>query len=163
MGKNELKTIKSTNRFNEYFSEKNISNQTKEKLKTTDILAVPIRYNDGEYYFAQETINFLKFCKQKSPGYTADILSDGDIKIRSLHSFDIWMPIIWVGSSLALPVIVNLVSNYIWEKLRGREQEDAKVNVTIMVQRGRNTTELHYDGDAKTFKETFEKIDITKV
>ena len=30
---NELKTIKSTNRFNEYFSEKNISNQTKEKLK----------------------------------------------------------------------------------------------------------------------------------
>ena len=86
-----------------------------------------------------------------------------NIKIRSLHSFDIWMPIIWVGSSLALPVIVNLVSNYIWEKLRGREQEDAKVNVTIMVQRGQNTTELHYDGDAKTFKETFEKIDITKV
>lgn len=163
MKKDDLIITESTNLLNKYFVEKEVSEQTKEKLNTTDILVVPIRYDDGEYYFAQETISFLKYCRKTDPEHSADVLSDGDIKLRSLHSFDIWMPVIWIGSSIVLPLVINLVSNYIWEKMRGREQEDAKVNITIMVQQGKNTKELHYNGDAKTFCETFEKIDITKL
>ncbi|WP_061215360.1 hypothetical protein [Syntrophomonas wolfei] len=163
MKKDDLIITESTNPLNKYFVEKEVFEQTKEKLNTTDILAVPIRYDDGEYYYAQETISFLKYCRQTDPEHSADVLSDGDIKLRSLHSFDIWMPVIWIGSSIVLPLVINLVSNYIWEKMRGREQEDAKVNITIMVQQGKNTKELHYNGDARTFSETFEKIDITKL
>lgn len=161
--KDDLIITESTSPFNNYFAEKEVSEQTKEKLNTTDILAVPIRYDDGEYYFAQETISFLKYCRQTNPENTADVLSDGDIKLRSLHSFDIWMPVIWIGSSIALPLVVNLVSNYIWEKMRGREQEDVKVDITIMVKQGKKIKELHYNGDAKAFKETFDKIDIMKL
>ena len=165
MKKDDLIIRESTNllNLNKYFIDRGISEQTKEKLNTTDILAIPIRYDDGEYYFAQETINFLKYCRQTKPEYSADVLADGDIKLRSLHSFDIWMPVIWIGSNIVFPIVINLVSNYIWEKMRGREQEDTKVNITIIVQQENEIKELHYDGDAKTFSERFEKIDIMKL
>lgn len=103
------------------------------KWKTIDFLAVPTRYEDQRYYFAQETVDFLKYCRIESPEHTFDILSDETAQIRSLHSFDIWMPVIWVASNVLLPLAVELISNYIWEKLKGREEEPAKVDVTLLV------------------------------
>ena len=68
------------------------------------------------------------------------------------------MPAIWVASSVLLPFAINMVSNYIWEKLKGRENEPAKVDVIFFVKKGNTEKTIHYSGDAKTFKETFEKI-----
>lgn len=149
--------------FEEYFKAENISDDTKEKLEQVDILVVPARYAENEYYFAQETIEFIKFCREREDKYKIDILADGDIKIRSLHSFDIWMPIIEVLSDVAFNIAIGLVANYIYDKLKGREHECAQVDVTFVVKNGKNSKELHYRGDAKTFKENFEKIDLNKM
>ena len=92
-----------------------------------------------------------------------DILSDGDITVRSLHSFDIWMPIIFIAQSVLLPFAINMVSNYIWEKMKGRETENAEVDMTFIVKNGKKEKSIHYKGDAKTFKESFEKIDLNKM
>ena len=149
--------------FTGYFESKGISSEVQSKLDTVDILAVPTVYEENNYFFAQETVDFIKFCRSTSPEYTFDILAEEDIQIRSLHSFDIWMPIIWVGSSILLPFAINMVSNYIWEKLKGREKEPAQVNVTFYTKDGKKEKAIHYSGDAKTFKETFEKIDLNKM
>ncbi len=156
--------IRTTNfLWDEYFEKKFISQETQNKLLTTDFLAIPIKYAENEYYFAQETIDFLKFCKQNSKEYSFDILADGDIEIRSLHSFDIWMPVIFIASEILLPIIVNIVSGYISNKMQGREKEDAQVDVTFIVKRDEEEKSLHYKGDAKTFKESFEKIDLNRM
>lgn len=63
-------------------------------------------------FFSQETINFLKFCRQNDSEHNYDILVDGDIKVRSLHSFDIWLPIIWIANSILLPMVINMVITY---------------------------------------------------
>lgn len=76
-------------KYDDYFEKENISKETRDKLSTGDIVALPSCYQDGEYYFSQETINFFKFCKQNDSEHNYDILADGDIKVRSLHSFDI--------------------------------------------------------------------------
>lgn len=149
--------------FEKYFETDKISHQTQSKLLNTDIIAVPSLYADNEYYFAQETIDFIKFCRATDLKNSIDILADGDIKVRSLHSFDIWLPVIFVASNVFLPLIINLVSNYIWEKIKGREHEEAKVNVTFIVKHGDEQKELHYHGDAKIFKEAFDKIDINNM
>lgn len=83
--------------FNEYFDICNASDETKEKFETKDFLVVPSKYQDKEYYFAQETIDFIKYCRLNDAEHTYDVLADGDISVRSLHSFDIWMPVIWVA------------------------------------------------------------------
>ena len=114
------------------------------------------------FYFAQESINFIKFCRNSSDK-RIDILSDGDIQVRSLHSFDIWLPVIWVATSVLLPLAINLVSNYIYDKLKGREEEASQVDVTFIVKREEEEKCLHYKGDAKTFKDKFDKIDLNNL
>ena len=71
--------------FEKYFDTYKISHQTQSKLLNTDIIAVPSLYADNEYYFAQETIDFIKFFRATDLKNSIDILSDGDIKVRSLH------------------------------------------------------------------------------
>ncbi len=150
-------------KYDDYFSAENISQTSKDKLWTTDIVAVPLRYQDDEYYFAQETVDFLKYCRQNDLTHSYDILADGDIKIRSLHSFDIWMPIIWIAQSVLLPMAIDMVCNYIREKRKGHEKEDTQVDVTFIVKSKGKEKFIHYKGDADTFKEKFEKIDINKI
>ena len=132
------------------------------KIEENEFVAVPASYEQG-HFFAQETIDFLKFCRENDSNHKYDILSDGDITVRSLHSFDIWMPIIFIAQSVLLPFAINMVSNYIWEKMKGRETENAEVDMTFIVKNGKKEKSIHYNGDAKTFKESFEKIDLNKM
>lgn len=149
--------------FSDYYAQKNISLAAQAKFEDIDFLAVPVRYKEHEYYFAQETIDFLKFCRNQSSEHSFDVLADDDIQIRSLHSFDIWMPIIWVASSVLLPFAINMVSSYVYDKMKGREKEDVNIDVSFYVKRDNEEKYIHYSGDAKTFKENFEKIDLNKM
>ena len=145
----------------DYYSTNSISPKTQDKMNENDFVILPSKYDDS-YYFAQESINFIKFCRNSSDK-RIDVLSDGDIQVRSLHSFDIWLPVIWVAKNVLLPFVISLVSNYIYDKLKGREEEEAQVEVTFIVKGKNNEKSLHYKGDAKTFKETFNKIDINNL
>ena len=149
--------------YSDYYAQKKISPETRRKFVSSEFLAIPARYGKNEFYFAQETIDFIKFCRNHSPEHSFDVLADDDIKIRSLHSFDIWMPIIFIAQSVLLPFAINMVSNYIWEKMKGRETENAEVDMTFIVKNGKKEKSIHYKGDAKTFKESFEKIDLNKM
>ncbi|KUO76673.1 MAG: hypothetical protein APF77_01465 [Clostridia bacterium BRH_c25] len=150
--------------FEKYFSDYSISNVTKDKLNGTDILILPSPYENSKYYFAQEAVSFVKYCRSINNDVKTDILADEDkIEVRALHSFDIWMPIIWIASDIILPTTIGLVANYIYERMKGREKEDCTVKVSFIIRDGKKTKELHYDGDARAFKETFEKIDIHKL
>ena len=131
-------------------------------MNQNDFMVLPTKYDDNHFYFAQESINFIKFCRNSSDK-RIDILSDGDIQVRSLHSFDIWLPVIWVATSVLLPLAINLVSNYIYDKLKGREEEASQVDVTFIVKREEEEKCLHYKGDAKTFKDKFDKIDLNNL
>ena len=159
----KIKVLNSKTDFIKYFETETISDNTQKKLKTIDFLAVPAQHSDNEFYFAQETIDFIKFCRQNDANHTYDVLADGDIKVRSLHSFDIWLPIIWIATEILLPIAIDVVGDFIKSKLKGREKEDANVDVTMIVKRKDEEKTIHYSGDAKTFKETFEKIDLNKM
>lgn len=159
----KIEALNSHTNFIKYFETETISDNTQKKLDTVDFLAVPAQHSDNMFYFAQETIDFIKFCRQNDTNHTYDILADGDIKVRSLHSFDIWLPVIWIAKEILLPIAITLVADFIKSKLKGREKEDAKVDITMIVKRKDEEKTIHYSGDAKTFKETFEKIDLNKM
>lgn len=160
---NPINILNTNTSFDDYFCRSSISEETQNKLTTTDFLIVPTEYRDASFYFAQESISFIKFCRQNDPEHSYDLLADSDIQVRSLHSFDIWMPVIWIASEILLPFVVNMVSSYIYDKLKGREKEEAKVDVTFIVKRENEEKTIHYSGDAKTFKESFEKIDLNNM
>ncbi len=159
----KIKVINSNTSFSEYFELESISDNTRKKLETVDFVAVPAKYGDNDFCFAQETIEFIKFCRQNDTHHSYDILADADIKVRSLHSFDIWAPIIWIATEILLPIAINIVGDFIKSKLKGREKENANIDITMIVKRKHEEKTIHYSGDAKTFKETFEKIDLNKM
>lgn len=158
MGDN-IKILSSCADYNDYCIKNGISLG---KLEENDIIAIPALYNQ-DYLFAQETVDFIKYCREKDNEHKYDILSDGDIRVRSLHSFDIWMPIVLITQSVLLPFAINIVSNYIWDKLKGREQDEAEVDMTFIVKEGNKEKSIHYKGSAKEFKESFEMIDLNKM
>ena len=159
----ELEIVSGKSPLEKYFEVETMSDNAQRKLETVNFLAVPAKHVDGEFYYAQETIDFIKFCRQNNPDHSFDVLADGNVKLRSLHSFDIWLPIIWVATEVLLPIAINVVSNFISDKLKGREKEEANVDVTMIVKRKNEEKTIHYHGDAKTFKESFEKIDLNKM
>ena len=161
--KNEIIISETEVDYSDYFERKNLTQETREKFSSVDFLVLPIKYGKNEYYFAQETVDFIKFCRTSSKDYSFDVLADENIEVRSLHSFDIWMPVIWVASSVLLPFAINMVSSYIYDKMKGREKDDANVDVTFLVKKGDEEKYIHYSGDAKLFKEKFEKIDLNKM
>lgn len=137
-----------------------------EEIKIDDftshgILLVP-HINNGNYLFAQETINFAKFCNEKTNDDIVSVLANGDIVIRDLHSFDIYLPIIQIVSDLVIQIAVNLISSYIYDKLKGRN-EAANVDFTMYIKTNKTKKKLHYKGDAKTFAEYIKIIDINKL
>lgn len=150
--------------FEEYFNNYSVSENTQNKLNELDILVLPHPYKNSKYYFAQEAVGFVKYCNSLNDDVQIDILADIDkVEVRALHSFDIWMPIIWIANAIVFPIVIGLVTNYIYDRMKGRENEDCTVKITFIIKDGKKTKELNYDGDAKTFKETFEKIDISKL
>lgn len=146
----------------EYYEKDSLSEECQKKIGTTDILIMPYKYNE-EFYFADETVSFYKFCKSRNVKYNIDILADENVKVRSLHSFDIWMPLIFVATNILLPIAINIVSDYIIQKRKGREDEPCDVDITFKVKHGDDFKELRYKGSAEAFKDNFEKIDINNL
>ena len=95
--------------------------------------------------------------------FSIDILDNEDIKIRSLHSFDIFMPILWVTAEVLLPIAINLVSNFIYDKMKGREHEEANVELSFIVERNNEKKMLHYKGPASEFEKEFKAIDLSEL
>lgn len=128
-----------------------------------DCVVLPSPYRDNECYYAQETVDFVKFVRESNEDIVISILSDGDIEIRSLHSFDIFMPAILIVREALLSIVTNLVSNYITDKMRGRESEEATVDVTFVVNRNDENKVLTYHGPAREFRDTFKSIDLNEL
>lgn len=146
----------------EYYEKDSISEECQKKIETSDILILPYKYNE-DFYFADEAVSFYKYCKNKNLEQNIDILADDNIKVRSLHSFDIWMPLIFIAKEILLPIAIAIVSDYIIQKRKGREEEPCDVDITFKVKHGDDFKELHYKGNAEAFKENFEKIDINNL
>lgn len=49
----------------DYYSINSISPETQEKMNQNDFMVLPTKYDDNHFYFAQESISFIKFCRRK--------------------------------------------------------------------------------------------------
>lgn len=137
--------------------------KSRETLDNYDCIVLPSPYKENEYYYAQETIDFIKFCRESDDQFTIGTLNDGNVEIRSLHSFDIFMPILWITTEMLLPIASGIVSNYIFDKMKGREHEEANVELSFIVNHNDEKKMLHYKGPANEFKEAFDTIDLSKL
>ena len=127
-------------------------------ISCNDVLAIPGLKKKGEYVFEDETISFIKYCRKNDHEHKFDILSKGDIKLNSLHSVDLLFPVLVISQQVMLPAVLNLLTSYIYDRIRVYKNTAFGVKVSIVYGDETNNTRIDYNGPAKDFHEVVEAI-----
>lgn len=125
----------------------------KEQLMNSDLIFLPNSFLQSKKSgsFASETSDIVKFAHLRHPDLKISLYRDGSEKqIDVLHSSDVYLPIIHIFiSSVAIPIVVNLLTDYIKFRFRGNpdlEKQQVKCDLLIEDKKSGVTKNVHYEG-----------------
>ncbi len=131
-----------------------------DEIKQANVLLIPdhVKWEDKEgYVFPECTQEFLEYVKDNgSDTLIPDIaINDEDFKKMELHSAAIAIAT-FVTTSIVLPVMINLVSNYLYDKAKKmhRDKKDVSARVSIITtEDGKKSKMISYDGPVSGIEE----------
>jgi hypothetical protein len=96
------------------------------KSSCSKIKMVPQKYGEMELKTLPEISGaFSKWIKLNHPEIEIEIREkDGFLDLRSA---DYYFPLVLLANQIALPIYLNLVSNYMYEKLKGALRNDSSI------------------------------------
>lgn len=102
--------------------------------------------------YMPETVGFLKFSAEH--GLIFDWV-DG-VKYADLRDDSIWLPVIYIVNVITIPVVLGVLSNYVYDKFKGdkRRAEKCKLHVEVRTP-GKNgkTKSISYEGPVNGLSE----------
>jgi hypothetical protein len=135
---------------------------TKKNITDSDILILPnLGFRDeNARCFPAGTSDFLKLAKQELKDYCINLCeNEGNEKSLTLHSGEIWIPILMISidplKDVVLPTLINFVSSYIFYKFSKDAKEDkVDVHLKIIVEdkNSKTTKQLSYEGNVSGLK-----------
>lgn len=164
-----LEIHEATNQLDTYMEMDVFNNDTKERVKNADIVLLPnLGIRDGvERAFQPDTVAFYKYSvANKDSDIKIELFENkGEEKVLALHSFDIWIPMMYVAGSVMLPIAINLVSSYVYDRMKGRPKDEPTVHFNLLYEDKEKGVSKHlsYKGSIEGFKENFEKVDVNKI
>ncbi|WP_198920012.1 hypothetical protein [Pseudomonas chlororaphis] len=106
-----------------------------------DLIILPSHGTSDAFYTG--TLDTLDYFNAHS--IDAEIYStDNDYKELSLHAADFWLGSFFVGSVL-VPLVCNLISSYIYDKLKAKEEDNVSLEIIIEKKDG-STVSLDFKG-----------------
>lgn len=145
-------------------------------VENDEIKTLTKQYDKGLVVIADEKYSELEKPTVKS--CTGDFAkwinkNHSDIKVtlpknsakEDLRCGDLWLPLVYLATDITLPIYLNLVSSYIYEKMKGALKGDvARVHLSVMYEDTQKGTLKRFDfeGDAEALKNTIKKMDINK-
>lgn len=105
--------------------------------------------------------DFTKWLREAHPDVNVAPPQAGDRLL--LHNEDIWMPLVFLATDITLPVYLNIVASYLYDRMRGRLRgEKLRVHLSVEYEdkSSGKTKRFNFAGDSETFKTTIKKIDV---
>lgn len=158
---NELNIENTEENFDYWLNQEFISDDLKNKLGTADILLVPqIGFRDQDTpVFPVKTEELFTFLKNNSKNNEIDIcIEDKDYKELALHA-DLITLATFVVTSIALPVLVNLLSDYIKNKISSNSDRVIKISLVVENKKDGTSKNVTYEGKPESFDSTIKSID----
>jgi hypothetical protein len=130
------------------------------KIPDTDIVIMPRNIDNG--LFTEDSISLYKEIKN-SGKVSIDFYGGKDnFKGISINSADLWLPVIWIGTNVVLPLALNAFYDFVKSKI-GNKDDNNRVHVTIKHKNktSKHTDVLKYNGNGnglKTALKSFEKV-----
>jgi hypothetical protein len=126
-----------------------------EKFKSFDVLVLPEAFHrkDGDCVEIETDDNVILAKLLQEKNVKCGTLHDLDVETKFIdrRGADVWGGFVWVMSNLAIPIVVSVLSNYIYDKLKKKDEPKRIVHMTLCIQRGRDQAVLDYDGPAEDF------------
>lgn len=132
-------------------------------IKKADILILPYEgFRDrSDYLFPEETYKLYDYLKENtlSNSITVEICSsDEEYKELELHADVINIAQIIVNSS-AYAIVVGLITNYLYDKLKHYNKKDINANVSITVETNGKSKTIRYEGSIENFESAMKSVD----
>ena len=155
----------SSENFDTWINREYISEELKSDLKKANILLVPTEgFRDKNIpVFPVKTEELFIYIKNRLPSeYKIDIcIEDKKYKELALHS-DLVIIGSFVVASVGVPILVNIISEYIKQKiLKMGEKRGVKVSLTVVDEKGVSKN-LTYEGEAENFGRIINKLNDVK-
>ncbi|WP_113907998.1 hypothetical protein [Aliidiomarina celeris] len=130
--------------------------------KGITVLPEPYRDVDGLIVKA-DAGDFTKWVKLNAPEIEITA-NEGHSKL-ALRSGDYWLPLVFLASDVSLPLYLNIVSNYLYEKMRGALRGDqARVHLSAVYEDRKEgkIKRFDFEGDVESLKSAIKKFDLNK-
>jgi len=123
------------------------------------IVVVPQIVGDDEVV-PSDTGDFLKWLRSTHPTMNVSV---PEAKRLILRSHDLWFPLVYLATEVSLPIYLNLVSNYLYDRARGAlRKEEPVVHLQIEHIDGRDGSvrRFTFDGNSEALRAVIKKIDV---
>lgn len=122
-------------------------------IKDKSLIILPSHGTADEFYTGTlDTLDYFNDNEVDVEIYA----TDEEYKELSLHGADFWLGTFFV-SSLILPLLTNLMSSYIYDKLKADKSDGISVKLIIEKKSG-STVSISYDGSVEKLGKVFGAI-----
>lgn len=127
-------------------------------------LMVPERHGDSDKpVLPSHAGDFAKWVAAHNPDVA---VNSGHAEGRLIRrANDVWLPLVYLATDVALPVFLGLVSSYLHDKMRGALHGDharVHLNVEYMDPRKGVVKRFNFEGDAEELRKTLQRIDVDR-
>lgn len=127
------------------------------------ILMVAEPYADIERPVIKEDAgDFAKWLRINHPEVHVEV-QEGDRLV--LRSANIWLPLVFLASDIALPIYLNLVSSYLYARMKGALRNDKpRVNLSAEYQDPSTGVikRFNFEGDIDALRNAVQKLDLNR-
>lgn len=146
--------------FEKIINDLNMPEGLAESIESANILLLPNKYDlFDEIAFPEGTIEFFDFIRESPDKDTqVEILADDEtFQLLQLHSSAVELAQIILVSGI-LPIALGLITNYMYDLLKKRNQNDVDVKVDIICEDKKGNKRLKYEGPVSGLKAAFDEF-----
>lgn len=129
-----------------------------------DVAILPQDYPDSETpVLMQDAGDFAKWLSRTNPDINL-YYSTPQTRI-ALRAADYWLPLVVLANDISLPIYLNLVSSYVYDRMKGALKGDiSKVHIEAVFTDSNSGIykRFKYDGDVTGLEKVIKKFDVNK-
>ena len=130
-----------------------------------DVALVPESYREiCGLSMKPDAAAFAKWLKNKKSELRVDMRkADSQVK---LYSNDVWLPLVYLASDFALPVFLNLVASYLYDRMKGALRgEKKRVHLEVMYEdkQAGIVKKFCFEGEVESLEKAVKKIDVNQL
>ncbi|MEJ2650016.1 MAG: hypothetical protein P8016_16600 [Sedimentisphaerales bacterium] len=110
-----------------------------------------------------DTGDFVKWIKKNNPEIAVE--TQKYQKQLALRSNDFWLPLVFLASDVALPIYLNLVASYLYDKFRALlrgEQSRVHFSAVYEDKSTGKTKKFIFEGNEEDLNKAIKKFDVNK-